>query len=155
MSIFAILRATLGTAGGSNSKPKAINSPKQTKDSKLFLLRTWWAKVGLPWHLVQAHESYNFRLRKGLTLRVDSTQIHCYWHDDSAVLVFATSALLKSKPILSFSKRLLNSETHIFVVIKLKALLLTLLRVYCVGHTSLIATEYFQALPPAALSAPP
>ena len=66
-----------------------------------FLLRTWWAKVDLPWHLIQAHESYNFRLRKGLTLRVDSTQIHCYWH---AVLVFATSALLKSKPILSFSK---------------------------------------------------
>ena len=61
----------------------------------------------------------------------------------------------KASLFLSFSKRLLNSETHIFVVIKLKALLLTLLRVYCVGHTSLIATEYFQALPPAALSAPP
>ena len=62
----------------------------------------------------------------------------------------------KASLVCPFPKRLLNSETHIFVVIKLKALLLTLLRVYCVGHTSLIATEYFQALPPAAaLTAPP
>ena len=81
-----------------------------------FLLRTWWARVNLPWHLIQAHESYNFRL-KGLP-PADSKQIHYYSHV-VVVLAFATSALLMAS--LAQVEKFLDQKfwawkNHIFVV---------------------------------------
>lgn len=83
-----------------------------------FLLRTWWAKVDLPWHLIQAHESYNFRLKGLLHAPADSKQIHYYFH--VVVLSFATSALLMA--FLAFTNflmaEILGFKNHIFVVLK-------------------------------------